>query len=484
MNTFTKNLTAVNSNRTRTENGAATFDSSGSALTDLFFAIGASRGKDITNLFVRALSEDKDIAIRTMLWARDVRGGSGERQTVRNLLQYLESTDPEMVIRLIPKIAELGRFDDLFIFKTAPVKLAAFGFYREALMQGNGLAFKWAPREKSAKRDIAREFMKFLEMSPTRYRKFLASNTKVIEQNMCAKDWTGINYSHVPSVASARYRKAFYKNDADRYAAYVQALTKPETAVEKVKVNASAIFPYDVIKNLFDEYGYSYGRKSINETDRNLIRAQWKALPTVSLNNVLPVVDVSGSMMTPVSGSTQALHISVGLGLYLTERQEGAFKNVICSFSERPALYTVSGEIDQKIKHAMSMQWGMSTNLEAAFKLILDHAVKHNVPQHEMPKTLLILSDMEFNQCVQGGSKDTLYENARKQFNKAGYNLPQVVFWNLNARNRNNPVEFNTSGTALISGYSPNVAKALMEGDVPNPLAMLKKTVMKERYDY
>ena len=281
MNTF---VNAVMNQEARTENGMKARKSTANALVDLFYNIGASRGKDITPAFTAALVADEDLALRIALWARDVRGGAGEREIFRQVLRYLEKNRPDLAKRVLAKVPEVGRWDDVFVFDSKELKNEAYTMLGDALRAKNGLAAKWTPR----KGQIAREVREFFGMSPKFYRKSLVELTKVVEQEMCAKQWDAINFSHVPSVAAARYKKAFYRN-TPKYAEYVASLVKGDNP--KVKVNAGAVFPYDVLKGI-SAYGNRY-----NKTETDLVVKQWEALENfVGDANILPLVDVSGSM--------------------------------------------------------------------------------------------------------------------------------------------------------------------------------------------
>jgi len=311
-------------------------------------------------------------------------------------------------------------------------------------------------------------------MSPKFYRKSLVALTKVVETQMCAKDWDNINFSHVPSVAASRYKKAFNRNTT-KFAEYVASLVKGDPTV---KVNASAIFPYDVLK------GVSYANFSKTETDH--IVAQWEALPNyVGDANILPLVDVSGSMGCPAGKNTSVtcMDVAVSLGLYLAEKNQGKFKDTFLTFSDKPELMTLKGNVVQKMQQMVTSSWGMSTNLHAAFSKILDVAVKNEVPQSEMPEMVLILSDMQFNQCVR--HDDSAMEMIERKFKAAGYSVPQVVFWNLNASD-NVPVKADKSGAALVSGFSPAITKALLAANMDEftPEGIMLKTVMSDRYNF
>ena len=276
---------AVLNQEARTTNGMKARKSTANAVVDLFYNAGASRGKNIKPAFAAALAENRELALRVAAWLRDARGGAGERQLFRDILVYLENTDTEAAKALLAKVPELGRWDDLFVFNTDEMKSVAYSMLGDALREKNGLAAKWTPRQGK----IAAEVRKFFGMSPKFYRKSLVEMTKVVETQMCAKDWNEINFSHVPSVASARYKKAFNRN-TQTYAAYVAELMKdPKDRTMDVKVNASVAYPYDVLKGRISNYGVTFGK-----TELDLIEAQWNALPNyVGDANILPLVDVS-----------------------------------------------------------------------------------------------------------------------------------------------------------------------------------------------
>lgn len=472
MSTF---VDAVVNQDARTANGMKARKSTANAVVDLFYNAGASRGKNIVPAFAAAMAENRELALRVAAWLRDARGGAGERESFRTILRYLEKNDVEAAKALLTKVPELGRWDDIFVFDSDVMKSAAFTMLGDALRAKNGLAAKWTPRQGK----LAAEIRQFFGMSPKFYRKSLVEMTKVVETNMCAKDWDSINFSHVPSVAASRYKKAFNRN-TPTYAAYVASLVKGDNP--EVKVNAGAVFPYDVLK------GRIGGYIKFDKTELDLVQKQWEALPNfVGDANILPLVDVSGSMTCAAGGygsksGLTCLEVAVSLGLYLADKNEGKFKDTFLTFSDKPELLHLKGNINQKIDQMVKSDWGMSTNLHKAFERILDVAVKGGVPQEEMPAMVLILSDMQFNACVR--HDDSAMQMIARKYAEAGYTLPKVVFWNLNAAYGNAPVKFDTSGTALVSGFSPAVVKPLLVGDLEifTPESVMLKTIMDDRY--
>jgi hypothetical protein len=458
-----------------TENGMATNSTSLSACVDLFFNIGALRGQDKTRLisnFSKAFNEDPKRAMKILFWARDVRGGAGERQIFRDVMAYLAENHDLALKPNLHLIPEYGRWDDLLTLVGTRLENDAFTLISDALIAENGLCAKWMPR----KGFVAEKLRKFTGMSPKQYRKSLVGLTNVVETKMCAGEWDSIEFGKLPSVASARYQKAFGKNAYESYSAYIQSLVKGEA-----KINAGAVYPYDITKSL------KHGKWEVaNE--------QWKALPNYmegSNEMLLPLVDVSGSMETAAGGNPNVtcMDVAISLGLYISERNEGAFKDAFITFSDNPQLQVLSGSLKDRYTQMARADWGMSTNLEAAFKLILNQATKHNLSQDEMPTKLLILSDMEFNYATRTSSwgnetkwNPTAQQMIEKMYADAGYKMPQIVYWNIQSRNGGIPVAFDKQGTALVSGFSPAIMSSLVKGEITSPQQIMDDTILGERY--
>jgi hypothetical protein len=466
MNTF---ASAVVNQEARTDNGMKARKSTSNACVDFFYAVGASRGKNVIPQFVAAYVENRELALRIAQWARDVRGGAGERQIFRDILSYLERTDYEDAVRLMKKTPEIGRWDDILHFSGIMMKERVNMLLSKALLdQQNGLCAKWMPR----KGERAVELRKFLGLSPKAYRKLLVGLTKVVETQMCAKDWDNIEFSHVPSLASARYRNAFQRNTPE-YAKYVESLVKGEA-----KVNAGAVYPYDVAKSVL-------ARHELTGTEIAFIEQQWNAMENfIGDASILPMIDVSGSMMCPAGGNPTltCMNIAISLGLYCADKNTGAFKDVFLTFSAQPQLQKISGTIVQKLTQIQSSEWGINTNVLAAIDKVLRVAKQGQVPQEQMPKMLVIFSDMQFDQCAR--FDDSAMQGFKSRYEEAGYEMPKIVFWNLNGAN-NVPVKSNERGVALVSGFSPALMKALLSNDLEDftPESIMLKTVMVERYD-
>lgn len=459
---------AYSSSQGRTWNGAVTNTTSQSKCVDFFFNAGSMRGDNIIPMFAQALAEDEDRALRIIQWLRDIRGGAGERQLFRDALQYLEETKNKNLPKVIGKVPTIGRWDDLLVFKGKDIKEFVYAIMGLALLDKNqkALCAKWLPR----KGPVALEFRKFYEMSPKTYRKMLVECTDVVETKMCAKQWDKINFSHVPSLASARYQKAFGRNAPKEYQKYIDSLVKGE---KNVKVNAAAVYPYDVVKSIF-------------AGNIQVANEQWKALPDYCKNTeerVLPVVDVSGSMYwEKINPNLKCVDVAISLGLYLSERLPGVMKDTFMTFSHRPEIWKLQGTLEQRCTALKNADWGANTDIEAVFKELLNTANRWNLSESEMPTMIIILSDMEFDRGAYNGKNVLMFDIMKERYKRAGYELPKIVFWNLKGRSGNVPVTYNKQGTALISGFSPAIMKSVLACDDMSPQAIMDKTIMQDRY--
>jgi hypothetical protein len=466
---------SVNTDNAKTWNGMKTNSTSLKSTVDLFYTIGSARGKfdSIVNQLASAIGEDKDLAIRTILWARDVREGAGERQTFRDAINFLADNaflTLDEARRLMCKIPELGRYDDLKVFEGTVLEDEMLAFWSKAIPV-DGLAAKWAPRKGA----LAAKLRGAMNLSPKAYRQTIVANTAVVEQFMCAKNWDGINFSHVPSVAASRYGKAFGRNATKNYEAYKAELVKPESErAPGVKINAKAIYPHSIVQ-------------AVRQGDATTASAQWDALPNymkgAENHGIIPLVDVSGSMTWGDCGGTlKPIDVAIALGLYISERNTGPFKDEFITFHDRPQMMRTKGTLAERVKQMGAAPWGGSTNVIAAFELIVDAAVKANLPASELPRTLLILSDMQFNHCSR--HNDSAMDAVTRKFHDAGYERPNIVFWNLNSKGDGVPTTADRFGTALVSGFSPAIMASVMNATDFTPEAIMRKAVMSERYNW
>jgi hypothetical protein len=457
-------IDALQSEDTLTENGMVTNSSTLNECVNLFFTIGAMRGQDkerLLSTFSKAFNENPLTTLKILFWVRDVRGGAGERQIFRDILKYLVENHPNVVKQNIQAIPHFGRWDDLSVLFGTKLEADATKMFVDGLIVENGLCAKWIPR----KGVIFNAIRKALKTTPKNLRNLLVGISNTVEQKMCANQWTNIEYSKTPSLAMGRYTKAFAKHDITGFTEYLEKLKKGET-----KVNAGAVYPYNVVQTM-------------NQGSWELANEQWKSLPNFmegTTERILPVVDVSGSMGSIVSGSITCLDIAISLGLYISERNEGVFKDSFITFSEKPELQVLSGTLKERYEQMSQADWGMNTNLNLVFNLILNQALKHKVLPEDMPSKILIMSDMEFDQATR--QSDSAIQMIRRQYEESGYTLPEIIFWNIQSRGKNFPVRHDESGTALISGLSPSIVKSVLGGKEMTPVSIMNETINSERY--
>jgi hypothetical protein len=451
-----KLFNAMTTSDSLTENGAITHSTSGSFVVDLFGAMGSMRGQDVIPLFVRAYAEDADLALRCIQFCRDVRGGMGEREHYRKVVSFLIHNDPDVAEKLIQKTPLIGRFDELKVFVGTKLEKQAMQFWLESIITRNQLAAKWAPR----KGPVFNAMRRLLGVKPKTLRKLLVENTNVVETKMCKQEWDDIEYSKLPSRAQMIYKNAFAKHDNERYIDYLEGL---ENGTEKV--NSATLYPHEVAS------------KNVGALEE----AQWKALPDyVEDGSFLPVVDTSYSMDQPACKGYTCMDISISLGLYLAKYNKSSFKDHFITFSERPTLQVLNGTNLATNKHLLkTCDWGYSTDLYSVFNLVLSSAKARNLDKEEMPDSILILSDMEFNEAIPG---KTNFESIKSLYKDSGYDLPRLVFWNLNAREGNVPIKVSDEGTMLVSGFSPAVMKSILKNEVKSPLDLVRASVCIDKY--
>lgn len=441
-----------------TANGAITHSTSLNYCLDLFFLAGASRNiseSDIILAFDRARAENKNLAYKILFWARDARGGAGEKRFFRIVMEHISKIDSYDYDQLAIYIPEFGYWKDVFKIEQPNKENLNWLMYQLHESPHANLLAKWFPRK--GKWFVAMH--QYLNVTPKEFRKKLVSMTKVVETQMCANDWDLINYSQVPSVAMNKYRQAFFNRDGKRYAEYIQ-----DVQAGKQKINASVLFPHQLYQAIQ------------NGEIASAVEAQWNALPNYmegSTERIIPVCDVSGSM------EGLPMDVSVSLGIYISERNEGIFKDAFLTFSERPEMNYLKGTLSERMRQLQRAKWGYSTDLQATFDLILNSAVRESLPEDEMPTKILIISDMEFNSACRGGSN---LDSIRAKYSDAGYKMPEIVFWNVNGRLGNVPASAQDSGIGLVSGFSPSILKSVLQGEIYSPEQLMLDTVDTARY--
>jgi hypothetical protein len=499
-------------NYTTTENGAVTHKTSLSYVLDYFAQGCALRNKNAKNakevlnildknrvysMFDKAYAEDPLLALKILFYSRDVRGGQGEREVFKLLINHLAIKAPEVVKKNIHLIPEFGRWDDLYCLFGTKLQDEAIKVIREQLEADKTAEFpsllaKWLKSENTSSqksRQLARITASKLGLSPRQYRKtlsYLRKKINIVETKITNGEYGKIDYSSLPAKAAMNYRQAFLKHDEERYTAYLNSLKKED---ETVKVNAKTLFPYEIIGKLQDY--------RVSEETKTLMEAMWKALPDYikdDTSNSIAVADVSGSMCgTP-------MQVAISLALYLAERSNGPFKNHFLTFSSNPKLVEIIGSnLYEKVKYMERADWGGSTNIEATFDLILNVAIKNKLSQDEIPSKIFIISDMEFDLCstcnsLSNGSRwgetpmsnaqqKTLFDTIKKKFNRAGYEMPGLVFWNVNSRRDNIPMTMNDAGVQLVSGSNPVLFETLLQNQFVGAYELMMKVIGKKRYN-
>jgi hypothetical protein len=484
-------------NVTETWNGAKAYSSTLNANLDLFGKIGASRNNisQAVTLFNAAYAENPETATRILFYGRDIRGGQGERSVFKALFKELVITNSVIGRKLVPLVPFYGRWDDLLVLEETKAWIDAMALITSQLSadmaslrapdKSISLLAKWLPSVNASNKDTVRlgkKIAKELDITEKEYRKLLVSlraKIKIVEQSMCSGKWDEINYEHLPSRAALMYRKAFKKHDETRYAEYIEAVQ-----AGKKTINASTLYPYDIaIAVAGSSY---YDQKAISELERNALDAQWKALPNYMEGkefNGLVLADVSGSMYSAYSGKTRPIDVSISLATYIAERNTGVWKDTFLAFESEPKLVKLAGnDIYAKLQGVKTSTRHMgSTNLIGAIKAILDTGTKNGLTQDEMPQSLIVISDMQFNQAC-SCNRITNFEQMQRLYSQAGYEMPSVIFWNVNSAS-NVPMTVDDTGTALVSGCSPSILKAVLARRIVSPLDLMNGAIYTERYD-
>lgn len=492
MDSVEKELLNGDANRSRTENGALGYRTTGKNLLDLNFQTSSLRKKqpdEIVSKYVDAFLDNKLYALKWLFYLRDAREGLGERRSFRIIMNYLAKTEPDIAKALVALIPEYGRYDDLMCMFGTECEVFVLAAIKEQLnkdleaMRANkpiSLLGKWLPScNASSKETVERGLLisKYLGLNEKDYRKMLSElreYLKVVERQMSAKEWDKINYEAVPSRANLNYNGAFLRNDEERRRAYLESLKKGEA-----KINASVLFPHDIVH----KYGNYY---SINKKDDTL-EALWKALPDLVEENPSTMVirDGSGSMCCTVdpNSSVTAMDVSTALAIYFAERSSGEFKDKYITFGNRPKVVDLTGmnSLRDKLIRSYKEADCSNTNIEATFNLILNVAIKGKMKQEDMPQNILIVSDMEFDWATSGRTDQTLFDTIAERFAEHGYKMPRLVFWNVNSRTGTIPVKENELGVALVSGFSVNVVKMVLSGEL-DPYKCLTEQLDSERY--
>lgn len=474
--------------KTFTENGQLALNTTGNACLDFFSVCGSLRNASndrITRLFEDSYNVDKLIATKTLFYLRDIREGLGERETFRTLLNYAAKNHPECIRPNIKYIETFGRYDDLYSLIDTPLEKDMWVYVKEQLnkditnMRANkpvSLLAKWLKTaDASSKTTRKQGIYTALHLGYTvrDYKKIIKSLRKyinIIESKMTQNKWEDIDYSAVPSKAMSKYTRAFLRHDINRFNNYLS-----DVASGKKKINASTLYPYDILRK-FDNRSWDFFNHNLTEDELKVLNAQWDNLPNyVSKNsNAIVMADTSGSM------SGLPIFVSVSLAIYFAQRNIGPYHNLWMSFSANPTIHKIKGRyLEQITKNIDTTDWDCNTDLNAAMEKILDIAIENRCKPEEIPKALIVISDMEIDCCT----NELFYSSLKSKFENAGYTIPNIIFWNVNSRHDVYHGNKNDIGVQCVSGCSPSIFKNVMDMIDLTPEECMYKYLNTERYD-
>jgi len=480
-----------------TENNAKSYATTTNSIVDFFAQAGGMRSRsecDVIHLFNKAFSEDNLIALKLLFYFRDCRGGAGERRLFKTIIKHLAMVNPAIVLKNIKNIAEFGRWDDLFVLFDTPCEEKMLALIKEQLSSDYtsptpSILAKWMPSENTSSyetKNLAKKFIIKLKATPRSYRKMLSvirKKIKLIETKITNKEYSDIDYSVVPSKANLKYKKAFWRNDEEKYGEFVNRATKGE-----VKVKTQTLFPYEIIREIvqgsIDFFGDELHYNKENMQNFMSLDMLWKNLPDYvgdSYNNTIAVIDTSGSM---TCDNCLPISSAIALGVYFAERNKGRFADSFISFASRPQLIKIKGDnIWTKTKDIFDKALIDDTNIEAVFDLILKVALDENLSQDELPSRIVIVSDMQFNSCAKQTNTDYLFKVIKGKWQGSGYTIPRLTFWNVSATKETFPMTADEAGVQFVSGHSPSIFTSILKDKFTTPLDLVHDVVNKERYD-
>ena len=494
-----------NNEKVLTENGAVAYATSGSYLVDINNSVPKLRklsvihmdngnvdsAKEIIKMFSDAVQEDSNYALKWLMYLRDIRGGMGERSSYRIILKYIADNAFEVFDRLLlsKKLEDIGRYDDLLYLwyktKNSKSKELLFAYLKAQFLddirgfeggKSISLLAKWLPSENTSSsdtRNMAKAFRKSLRLTSKMYRKYLSALRKhldVVERKMSRNMWEDIDYNKVPSRANLIYKDAFVKHDSERRNSFLESVKNGSA-----KINANSMYLYDIISKYINSYGW---RSSVLPLDDTL-EVLWNSQEvSESYEDILVVRDGSSSMLCGVSTSSSVSVMDVGdsLTLYTAQHNKSKeFKNKFITFSANPKFVDLSSfdTLHDKLRELRDMYTDCSsTNVASVFHLILETAIKHKMKPEDLPKTVLVVSDMQFDSAM-GRYGESLFDTLSRQYKEEGYSLPRLVFWNVGSYDNTIPLQQNEKGLVLMSGFSKSNLDMLLSDNL-DPLSVLK----------
>lgn len=497
-----------------TWNGAASYGSVNDPLVELFFKsvrnmpcsdyrsvnvkLGKNErklkssptsGKSIEDYFDKAWKSDPLRTLKFVFYLRDCRGGKGERKLFRAIIRHMRERElSEHIIKNMQHIPTFGSWKDIpLCFLGTSLEYQAILLIANQLMvdRGSGnpsLCAKYSPSEGGAfdkAHNAASKISRAIGISVRDYRKIylspLRSQLNIIERDMCARGWNEITYEKVPSIAGSRYKKAFNRHDEQRYTEYLKSVQRGEK-----KMNTGVLMPYQIVAP------YLKNTKRVEVKDETC-EAQWMSFlddrrsKCSSGVNILPLIDVSGSMFD--RKEPQAVQVAVSLGMVFSLlNSTKQYKGKFITFDDHPKLLSIQGDsLMDQVNFIKGTKWGGNTDFQAALDLILSVGTTFNVSADDMPQILLILSDMQFNEA-DGGK--TNWSELESKYASAGYKRPTIIFWNLNGNSVDYPVpDSHVPNCALLSGFNDAIMYSILDGTIPNPVDVVHDALDKERYD-
>lgn len=478
-----------------TENGAVGYMTTGKELLDLNFKTSSLRNKsedEIFNLFLKAFHEDKLLAIKWLFFMRDAREGMGERRSFRIILNGLGHQHPTIAKELISLVPEYGRWDDLYSLMDGDLTEYVVDFIYQQLQEDCGnylnkrpisLLAKWLPKESTKKyKKVYNILLKKFGMTPKKYRRIVSDLRKyldVVEVKMSANEWNKVNYNTIPSKANLLYKDAFLRHDKERRNEYLNDL---KNGNNNAKINAKVLMPHEIVHRYMDKYEWG----DIDDFDESLEQL-WKALPNYvnSEGFSMFVRDGSYSMTTKIGNTNiTCLDISTALAIYFSEHCKGEYKDNFITFSNRPKVIDLSNcsSLREKIEKCHAEDDCSNTDIYKVFKLILDTAVNNKYTQEQLPKNIVVVSDMEFDDATTTRDHKTLFETIQAEYLLHGYDLPRLVFWNVCSRTGTIPLKTNKNGVCLVSGFNPTIMDMVLSGEL-DPYKCLVNKLNSSRYD-
>lgn len=460
-------------------------------LMKLFFHAMRKTGKDDLDAMLQACCDAGCLSEALVLafYLRDCRGGKGERALGRRALVWFARTQPALFAAAVPLVPLYGRWDDLVYVwnKVEALRDEVMAYFVEVLKedletpegQSISLAAKWVPSEGARldKRHFARELARAMSLGPSNaalrqqvispLRKRLA----LVETKLCAKQWHTIVYEHVPSCAMLRLRKQFCAHDKERFDAYLA-----EVAAGRKQLKHKQLFPHEVVAATMGE-----------SRPDPVLEQQWAQLlqdarEAGDLSGCVAMVDVSGSM-TGASGKVVPLHAALALGIMIAQCGCGPYKDAILTFTAEAALFPIHDATEEDntlwatVRRTERAPWGMSTNFQSAFQLLLSQGAEH------LPRTLFVFSDMQFDVA---GRDSTNLEVIKQTFRQRELPMPRLVFWNLNGSISDFPCTVHEEGVLLVSGYSPSILSTVLKvlrGERCEAYDMVAGVLESDRYE-